>query len=277
MNLRTTSIALCLSAASLVVAGSAFAKGGDCNTTSVLPATAPAPDVILRESFGFGDLLRPAGGKGCLRDVLLHTDLQGFWVEYPGSRNTAWLAPSNGQTWKFCSGSVNPYEMPSPLQVTYANGCVASEWFDPVTEHPAALLPFTAPANTYQVSMDGYPAPIDPHYVGIGFTDSAILYSNLETSAKAWLRLKPNANHDGFTVVYEFRLDGMNGPVLASGEVPSVGYNQMALRYDPVAQMVGASINGMELGWYPLVMSAPKFVGFEGVGILDNFVVRKLP
>lgn len=47
----------------------------------------------------------------------------------------------------------------------------------------------------------------------------------------------------------------MNGPVLASGEVPSVGYNQMALRYDPVAQMVGASINGMELG----------------------FVVRKLP
>lgn len=277
MHLRIASFALCLSAASLVFTGSAFAKGGDCNTTSVLPTAAPAPEVIVRESFGFANLLRPAGGKGCLRDVLLHTDLQGFWIEYPGSKNTAWLAPSNGQTWKFCAASANPYEMPSPLQVTYANGCVASEWFDPVTEHPAALMPFTAPANTYQVSMDGYPAPFNEHYVGIGFTDSSVLYSNLETSAKAWLRLRPNANLDSTTVIYELRLDGMNGPVLASGEVPSVGFNQMALRYDPNAQMVGASINGMELGWYSLVMPAPRFVGFEGVGILDNFVVRRLP
>ena len=59
--------------------------------------------------------------------------------------------------------------------------------------------------------------------------------------------------------------------------MPSLGFNQVALRYDPVAQMVGATLNGMELGWYRLAMSAPKFVGFEGVGILDNFVVRKLP
>lgn len=165
----------------------------------------------------------------------------------------------------------------TPLQVTYANGCIISDWFDPVVDHPAALMPFTAPASTYQVSMEGYPAPFAAHYVGIGFTDSAILYSNLETSAKAWLRLKPNANLDGFTVVYELRLDGMNGPLLASGEVPSLGFNQMALRYDPAAQMIGATLNGMELGWYPLVMSAPKFVGFEGVGILDDFVVRRLP
>jgi hypothetical protein len=47
-------------------------------------------------------------------------------------------------------------------------------------------------------------------------------------------------------------------------------------RYDPIAQMVGASVNDVELGWYPLAMSAPKFVGFEGAGVLDNFVVRKL-
>lgn len=284
MNFRIASIALYLSAAPLVFCGSASASGGgggggggSCDTTPVLPTTAPGPDVILRESFGFGNLLRPAGGKGCLKDVLLHADLGGFWIEYPGSKNSAWLSPGSGQTWKFCAASVNPYEMPSPLQETYANGCIASDWFDPVVDHPAALMPFTAPASTYQVSMDGYPAPFAAHYVGIGFTDSAILYSNLETSAKAWLRLKPNANLDGFTVVYELRLDGMNGPLLASGEVPSLGFNQMALRYDPAAQMVGATLNGMELGWYPLVMSAPKFVGFEGVGILDDFVVRRLP
>jgi hypothetical protein len=38
--------------------------------------------------------------------------------------------------------------MPSPLQATYGNGCVASEWFDrPVVDIPTALMPFKAPAT----------------------------------------------------------------------------------------------------------------------------------
>jgi hypothetical protein len=82
---------------------------------------------------------------------------------------------------------------------------------------------------------------------------------------------------DSTTQVYELRLNGMSGPVLATGEVLNMGFNQMAIRYDPVAQRVGASINGVDLGWYPLAMTAPKFVGFEGVGVLDNFVVKQLP
>ena len=138
-------------------------------------------------------------------------------------------------------------------------------------------MSFAAPATTYQVSIDGYPAPFDEHYVGIGFTDSSVLYSNLETSAKAWLRVKQGPALNGTTMIYELRLDGMAGPVLAPGEVPAMGFNQMAVRYDPVAQMVGASFNGVDLGWYRLAMTAPTFVGFEGVGILDDFVVRNLP
>jgi hypothetical protein len=281
MKAQTLTAAVCLAAlSSLAAPGFAYAKGGggggggSCNTTPILPTTAPAPDVIMRESFGAANLLRPAGGKGCLSEVFAHKDIGGFWIEYPGSKNTAWLAPSEGQTWRFCASSDNPYEMSSPLQVTFGNGCVASEWFDPVVDHPAALVPFSAPTTVYQVSIDGYPAPFDEHYVGVGFTDSALLYSNLESSAKAWLRVKTGPAHNFTTVIYEFRLDGMDGPVLASGEVPFIAFNQMAVRYDPVAKMVGASFNGVDLGWYPLAMSAPKFVGFEGVGILDNFVVR---
>jgi hypothetical protein len=251
--------------------------GTTCDTTVVLPTTPPAPDIILRESFGAGNGLRPAGGNGCLRSSLTATDLQGFWLEYPGSANTAWLASSSGQTWKFGAASSDPNEMPSPLQPNGANGAVISDWHDPVVDHPVALMPFTAPANAYQLSMDGYAAPLDGYYVGIGFSDSTVLYSNLETSAKAWLRLKPKASLDSTTQVYELRLNGMSGPVLATGEVLNMGFNQMAIRYDPVAQRVGASINGVDLGWYPLAMTAPKFVGFEGVGVLDNFVVKQLP
>jgi hypothetical protein len=255
--------------------GSGGTGGGGCLTSAVLPTVAPAPDVILRESFGMGNnQLRPAGGKGCLKDDPTHTGIQGFWLEYPGGKNTAWLAPSAGQTWKFCAASIDPNELPSPLQPAGMNGCAASEWFDPVVDHPVALMPFTAPAGTYQVSIDGYPAPVAGYYIGVGFTDSAVLYSNLETGAPVWLRLKPNAAFDGTTVVYELRLDGMSGAVLATGELPSLGFNQLLLRYDPALQMVSARVNDAELGWFPLVMSAPRFVGFEGVGIVDNFVVR---
>jgi hypothetical protein len=43
------------------------------------------------------------------------------------------------------------------------------------------------------------------------------------------------------------------------------------------ASFGGASLNGVDLGAYPIVMTAPKFVGFEGVGVLDNFVVKQPP
>jgi hypothetical protein len=287
MHLRFISVALGLFVASLALSGTAAASGGTsggggggggtaCDTTPVLPTVAPAADIVLRESFGPANQLRPAGGKGCLKSDAVHTGIQGFWMEYPASKNNAWLASSVGQTWKFCAASVDTNELPSPLQTNGVNGCVASEWFDAVVDHPVALMPFTAPANTYQLSMDGYPAPIAGAYVGIGFTDSTVLYSNLETAAKAWLRLKPGAALDGSTVIYELRLDGMSGPLLVTGEMTSLGFNRLALRYDPLVQTISASVNDVELGAYRLAMSAPRFVGFEGVGILDNFVVRRL-
>src|SRR4051812_13842358 len=68
-------------------------------TPSPLPTTAPAADILMRESFGPGpDLVRPTGGKGTLKSTSLHTTLNGFWLEYPGSSKTQWITPDVGQT-----------------------------------------------------------------------------------------------------------------------------------------------------------------------------------
>ena len=289
-------IALCLGALSLPVAQPAFASGGTggggttttCDTTPVLPTTAPAPGIIMRESFGPGaQVMRPTGGKGCNKPDYVHTPLSGFWNEYPGNKNTVWLAaPETGQTWRFCAQSVDPFELPSPLQPTTAtgdvmNGCVISDWFDPAQitgELPTAIVPFKAPATAYEASVDGWPGPILDAYVAIGFTDSTLTINNLQSAASIWLLLRPDQTLSNWVVNYEFRLNGMAGPLVASGQVVNETFNRIAVRYDPVSQTAGASLNGVDLGSAPLVLAnPPKFVGIEGVGILDNFVVRTLP
>ena len=67
----------------------------------------------------------------------------------------------------------------------------------------------------------------------------------------------------------------MNGPVLASGQTFFEAYNRLVLRYDPLSQMVSASVNGVEFGVFSQSLATPKFIGIEGVGIVDNLVVRK--
>jgi len=274
------SAVLTISAGDLFARGGGSGSGGGGTTPSVsctLPSTAPAADVIMRDSFGLAELFRPTGGKGTCRETYLHTPIQGFWLEYPGSKDTAWLAPSEGQTWRFCASSDNPLEMPSPIQVTWGNGCVASEWFDaPVVDIPSALMPFKAPATAYEISINGYPAPLPGMYVAIGLTGSSLLYSNLESSASVWLLLKPGPSFNNTTLIYELRVDGMNGPLLATGETPFYGFNELALSYDPVTKRLGGSVNDIDLGAYSLTIPTPKYIGFEGVGVLDNFVVRKL-
>jgi hypothetical protein len=247
----------------------------------ILPTTAPAPDVIIRESFGMADgLLRPTGSNGTLKETFVHNSISGFWVEYPGSKDTVWLAPPEGQqTWRICASSVNPYEtLFTPLQVVNGNGCIASEWFDAVPDNPTALLPFKAPAGAYEVSINGYPAPIDGKYIALGLTGSSLLESNLKTSADIWLSLRfADPTHDYGTLIYELRTNGMDGPVLASGQTFFDSFNRLALRYDPVARTVSASVNGVEVGVFQQSIPAPRFIGLEGVGILDNLIVRKLP
>ncbi|MBL8980709.1 MAG: hypothetical protein JNL26_00900 [Gemmatimonadetes bacterium] len=258
--------------------------GGGGGTTpppsTVLPTTPPAPGVLVRESFGFAQGIRPHGGKGLDRPVFIHESLGGFWVEWPGSKNTQWLAPNADQTWKFAACSDNPNEMPSPLQasalpnVTLENGCLSSEWFDTVTSYPTGLMPFTAPAVPYTFSMDGYPAPIPGAYIAIGFTSSSLLASNLTSVGTLWLYVR-DLRLPGGELSWELRTNGMNGAVLASGTGGYPGFNPMALAYDPVARRVTLTIDGVVQGQWPFTMAAPRYLAFEGVGILDNLVLRR--
>lgn len=269
--------ALILALALTGAASDALAKGGDTTATpvpSILPTTPPAPGVLLRESFGAAEMWRPAGGKGVLKETYVHTPIQGFWVEYPGSKDTAWLAPSEGQTWRYCSQSTNPYEMPSPLQTYQGNGCLASEWFDPITVHPTALVPFRAPSGAYEISLNGYPSPVANTYLGFGFTSSSLLESNLETSGDVWLMLKAVNNT---TIAYELRTQGMSGPVLASGTTFMDAFSRLVIQHDPVSRTLTASVNEAPLGVFAVDFASPRFIAIEGVGIVDNLVVRTLP
>jgi hypothetical protein len=297
MQPRSTFLALAVSAAFLAFTGSAVAAGGSggggggstCDTTAVLPTAAPAAGIIMRESFGPGLLnsyVRPTGGKGCNKPVFASTPLSGFWLEYPGSKNEVWLAaPETGRTWRFCAQSIDPNELPSPLQPAVAtgdvmNGCVISDWRDPsqpFDQAPTAIIPLQRTAGAFEASIDGWPAPIAGTYVALGLTDSTLTVDNLATSAGVWLLLR-EVTLDNTLTSYELRLNGMTGPLLASGEFISQTFNQIAVRYDPATGLAGGSINGLDLGSYPAGLAAtPKFVGFEGVGILDNFFVRSLP
>lgn len=248
--------------------------------TNPLPQTAPAPDVIYRESFGAADLYRPTGSKGTFKDTYVSTPLNSFWIEYPGSKNTAWIAPAEGQTWRLCGASNNPYEMYSPIQMTlgnYGNGCVISKWTDNPTQNPTALMPFNAPTTSaYEVSINGYPAPIAGKYLALGLTNSAATYSNLENSGDVVLFLKPAPPYANWTLSYELRVGGINGTLLASGETYSGGFNQLSLRYDPVTKTISSNVNGTALGTYSLDLGSPRYAAFEGVALADNFVIKNL-
>lgn len=245
-------------------------------TPNPLPQTPPAADIIYRESFGAADLYRPSGGKGTMKETYLHTNLRSFWIEYPGSKDTQWLASDTGQTWRYCGASDNPYEMFSPIQMTlgyYSNGCVASEWFEVPTTNPTALMAFRAPSTPYEFSMNGYAAPIDGKYFAIGLSSPSALYSNLETSGSVVLVCRPVIGSP-WAARFELYSGGINGTMLASIQSYMDGWNRMKIRVDPGARTISASANEVEMGTFPINIGAPRYAGFEGVGIADNFIIR---
>jgi hypothetical protein len=247
---------------------------------SPLPTVAPAPDVLVYESFGMGaDVVRPAGGKGDLRSTFLHTTIGGFWAEYLGSKTNSWITPDGDQTWKFAGigGYLDPYMLSSPLENdTIGYGAASSEWFDAVTEYPTALLPFSSD-KPYAVSIEGWPSVVGGAYLAVGLTSSSVTLSNFSTVGQVWLSLREQQPMVQGPLLYELRLNGNAGPLLASGTIDNVTYNHLVVRYDPVARTVGASVNDVELGTFPVAMSNPRYAGFEGVGIVDTFVIRRLP
>jgi len=267
-------------AASSKGGGSGGGNGGGGNPTvpplpSPLPTTSPAPGVLLRESFGLAALQRPQGDKGTMRDISLGTNIAGFWLEYPGSRSTQWITPGTGQAWKFAACSTDPYEMPSPLQTTFA-GCVVSDWRDGVASYPTALMPLPTSVTGYELSMDGYPAPIANAYVAIGFTSSSAVTSNLTSAGDVWLRVRDLGGHGApGPLTYELRVGGLTGTVLASGTMGFAGWNRMSIRVSPATSSVTLAIADSVIGTYHASIPSSRYAAFEGIGVLDNFVVRE--
>ena len=215
-----------------------------------------------------------------MKTIFGGTSLAGFWLEYPGSKNTQWLAPEVGQTWAFGGTTDNPFELPSPLQPVF-NGAVISPWNEAITSFPTALLPVTValPGAGYQMSMEGYPAPVRGTYLAFGFTNSGALTSNLTTSGALWLRM--SADTSFAPLHYELRAGGLaNGTLLASGDVGIIdagviGRARMAIRYSPAARSVTLTLLGTVIGTYPVSIPTPKYLAFEGIGVLDDLVLRQ--
>lgn len=268
-------------------------KGGDCTGsctggggtpvagTNPLPTSAPAPDVLYRESFGPGPQgVRPKGGKGDLRSTFIGTTLGGFWVEWPGSKNTGWITPAGEATWKFTasvSGNDpvgNPYEMASPLEVGGMRGVVWSDVTDGATGgHPAALLPVSLPATGWSVSMEGVPAA--GGHLALGLTDSGTTLNNLTTVGKVALLLRLDAT--ATQLVWELWLGGATRTLLASGRTDDQYHNQLQLTYSPPTQQLWARVNGATVGPFTANLGAPRYAGFEGTGVADDFVIHRLP
>jgi hypothetical protein len=73
-------------------------------------------------------------------------------------------------------------------------------------------------------------------------------------------------------------LNGVNGQLLASGFTPiPSSFNRIKLRYAAQTRNISVNIDGSEKGVFATNFAPMKFVGFEGTGLADNFVVRTLP
>lgn len=247
-----------------------------------LPTTAPAPDIVVRESFGPGPAgIRPKGGKGDLRSTFIGTTLGGFWVEWPGNKNNAWITGSGEATWKFTASSNggpdwDPYELPSPLEVDTFYGQVFSDVSDGVSGgYPTALLPVAWPTTGWSMSIEGLLWSQSPtSYIALGVTDSGTTLSNLVSSSRVTLLVRPTG--DGMAVVWELWQGGGTRTLLGSGVVADESLNQLRLDYRPATQQLTVLVNGVPVGTRTVNLGVPRYAAFEGHGIVDNFVIRKV-
>jgi hypothetical protein len=287
------------SAATASPTAHALRGGGGGTTQPVTPmltlsTTAPAPGVLAYESFGYGGygelallLSRPTGGKGTAR-YAFGSPLNAFWVEYAGGKIVQWLGADGGvgiPSWDFYAvvGLLDgdSYSLLTPVDPDPVNSGLAGATWSPAMGNkiPTALMPFTPPATAYEVWIDGRPSldPVDG-YIAVGLTNSAVTANNFESVGQVWLSQRwLVAGRIGLTVC-ELRLNGRTGPLLATATLPvSSQFSQLLLRYDPVAKVLSASVNGTSLGEFPLALAPSRYAGIEGFGTVNNFMIRNAP
>ncbi|HQU86447.1 MAG TPA: hypothetical protein PKY59_25175 [Pyrinomonadaceae bacterium] len=273
--------------AALILGVSVFGQSGSSGNlpNNPLPQTPPAPGILFRDSFGWGPQgLRPAG-NGVLRNSLEVANINDFWVEYLGSKNQKWLAPPTNPsapiaTWNFCGTEPDPYEIFSPLQIVngaFFNGCVLSGNSEGAA-FPTALMPLPGGLNNaFDVSIDGFAIPGPNSYLAVGLTNSNQTAGNFFAFGSAVLVIRNQSEFSLNTILFELRAGNFSGPILAHGIVAGNGFvNQLKIRYNPRTKTLGGQINGTVIDPVQVNFSTPKYVGFEGFAVVDNFVVSSL-
>ena len=257
-------------------------------------AGATSAGVLLRDFFGStndlgnGTLTRhdAAGntvlmGGGQMGPTLIGID--GLRAQFPDNSTAVWRAPGgkHAATWFFAASSADPLE---PVTPGDENNLALVAGADAATGgHLAALLPFTPPAGSYQVSADMIPEGGDLRdWVAVGFTSSlGSLNNNFEDFGQAWLLLRMNATGLGPTT-WELHTNGMAGLSLTGNTMLTGNYMPLSLTYDPLTQTVSGSVGGVLTPSLHYTASGIVGVGMEALehvsfGVADNFEVQSVP
>lgn len=256
-------------------------NGGGNTFPNPLPQTPPAPDILFRDSFGQNaDFLRPTGGHGELARTDAGSSINDFWVEYLGSKDARWISNLNGPVWQFIAPGVNnPNELYSPLQNfggVNRNGAVISyTGLDTVGYGSTALMQLPGGFQTpFEVSIDAFVAPLPESYIALGLTNSNVTAYNLLLFSNIVLTMKANPTSTNL-IDFELKFGNSPGVLVAHGTTINRTINNLKLRYTARTKTVQLLINNIDIGTFPSGQNPSKFVGFEGTGIVDNFVVRR--
>ncbi len=251
---------------------------------AIPPPSVLSGPIYLRDSFGYDP---PVDGLGFRYDspgnpVSLfgaagETSMNQLRVEYPNIASEVWLTPAVRQspTWYFGPvASLDPatVEPPGSYDRPGENGVVASNVNPTIESNNAALVPFVQPPGPVTASIS---AIAGWYTTAIGFTPSGALVGNFETSGAAWLVVRmprTTPGGQGSVATWELHTNGLLGPS-TSGSFVLQGYNHLAVSYDPVAGTVVGSINGVPTAALPYTVTGVQYVGFQGNGVFNDFLV----
>lgn len=243
-------------------------SGAIVPTTSVL-----AGPIYLRDSFGFD----PLGNGTAIRydvagnpvPVFLTSTINQLRAEWPNTSSEVWMTPSGRKapTWAFAVASLDPatvepagsYDRPGENGVLWLSSFLNND----------ALLPFEQPSGPVTASASVIATGLT---VAIGFTPSAVLTSNFESSGAAWIVLKMSAGR-GSVATWELHTNGLNGPSV-SGTVVLQNYNPISVSYDPATGTVVGSVQGVATRALPFTVTGVKYVGIQGNGGVNDFLVQ---
>ena len=209
--------------------------------------------------------------------IFLSKSINQLRAEWPNTSAEVWMTPDSHQTptWAFAVSSIDPttVEPPGSYDQPGENGTLASDVTPSTESNNDALLPFAQPSGPIKVSVK---AIAGWYTTAVGFTPSGALAANFENSAAAWIVLRmPRTTPGGLGSVatWELHTNGLKGQMV-SGTVVLQNYNEIAVSYDPSTGMVVGSVQGVPTAAIPFAVSGVKYVGFQGNGIVNDFLVE---